>query len=67
MVSPSTALASEAVVIRHYPALTLEPGHLGSVTGAGDNLAGAMLAGLVRGLSPALPDQLDRIVDLGQR
>ncbi|KAK4698255.1 hypothetical protein P7C70_g8028, partial [Phenoliferia sp. Uapishka_3] len=46
VVSPSTALTSEAVVIRHYPALPLASGELGTVTGAGDNLAGAMLAGI---------------------
>lgn len=67
VVAASSALAGEAVVIRHYPALLLLEGEVGTVTGAGDSLAGAMLAAIVRGLSPAFPDQLDRIVEIGQR
>lgn len=58
---------SEAVILRHYPALELEERQIGTVTGAGDNLAGAILAGFVRGLSPFVPHELDRLVDLGQK
>ncbi|KAJ8296863.1 Pseudouridine-metabolizing bifunctional protein C1861.05 [Rhodotorula toruloides] len=58
---------SEAIVLRHYPALELDERQVGTVTGAGDNLAGAILAGLVRGLSPFIPHELDRLVDVGQR
>ncbi|GAA6046799.1 hypothetical protein NBRC10513_001581 [Rhodotorula toruloides] len=58
---------SDAVVLRHYPALELDERQVGTVTGAGDNLAGAILAGLVRRLSPFVPDELDRLANLGQR
>ncbi|GAA6032839.1 hypothetical protein JCM8097_000822 [Rhodosporidiobolus ruineniae] len=57
----------EAVVLRHYPALKLEGAEEGNVTGAGDNLAGAVLAAVVRGLKPEVPSDLDRIVDLAQQ
>lgn len=67
LVAASSFLSDEAVVVRHYPAMELPEEELGTVTGAGDNLAGAMLAAMVRGLSPSLPSELDRIVDLAQR
>ncbi|GAA5902185.1 hypothetical protein JCM5296_006623 [Sporobolomyces johnsonii] len=63
----SAATPSEAVVLRHYPALELDGDEVRTVTGAGDNLAGAILAAVVRGLDPAAPRDLDRIVDLAQR
>ncbi|BGP21739.1 hypothetical protein JCM10295v2_000614 [Rhodotorula toruloides] len=58
---------ADAVVLRHYPALELDQGHVETVTGAGDSLAGAILAGLVRGWRPSLPHGLDQLVGLGQR
>ncbi|KAI5476662.1 indigoidine synthase A family protein [Pseudohyphozyma bogoriensis] len=67
VVAASTHLKDEAVVLRYYPALKLEESEVGSVTGAGDNLAGAILAALVRGVDPAFPEGLDIIVDLAQR
>ncbi|GAA5861527.1 hypothetical protein JCM1840_005399 [Sporobolomyces johnsonii] len=59
-------MPSEAVVLRHYPAPELDGDEVWTVTGAGDNLAGAILAMVVRGLDPAAPRDLDRIVDLAQ-
>ncbi|GAA5835197.1 hypothetical protein JCM11251_006641 [Rhodosporidiobolus azoricus] len=67
VVALSGATSSEAIVLRHYPALPLEEAHQGNVTGAGDNLAGAVIAAVVRGWNPASPRDLDRIVDLAQR
>lgn len=67
VVAASSGRADEAVVLRHYPALELQESEVGTVTGAGDSLAGAMLAAMVRGLSSSRPDDLDRIVDLSQR
>lgn len=67
VVVPSGATPSEAVILRHYAALPLEGAEEGNVTGAGDNLAGAVIAAVVRGLDPAVPKDLDRIVDLAQR
>ncbi|GAA5925742.1 hypothetical protein JCM10213_008872 [Rhodosporidiobolus nylandii] len=68
VVVPSSQTPAEAVVLRHYPALSLPPEAAeGNVTGAGDNLCGAVLAAVVRGLDPAAPAELDRIVDLAQR
>ncbi|GAA5976826.1 hypothetical protein JCM11641_000882 [Rhodosporidiobolus odoratus] len=67
VVVPSSTTPSEAVILRHYPAQPLVNVKQGNVTGAGDNLAGAILAAVVRGLDPAMPDELDRIVDLAQR
>lgn len=58
---------SDAIVLRHYAALELGDAKGGTVTGAGDNLAGAILAGLTRGLDPAAPQDLDRLVELAQR
>ncbi|GAA6007044.1 hypothetical protein JCM10207_009182 [Rhodosporidiobolus poonsookiae] len=66
-VFPSSATPSEAVVMRHYPALALEGAEEGNVTGAGDNLAGAVLAAVVRRLRCEVPGELDGIVDLAQR
>lgn len=67
VVAASTARAEEAVAIRHYSALELDESQMGTVTGAGDNLAGAMLASIVRGLSPGFPADLDRIVEIAQK
>ncbi|GAA5914789.1 hypothetical protein JCM8208_005703 [Rhodotorula glutinis] len=67
VVVPNAASPAEAVVLRHYPALKLDAGEVVGVTGAGDNLAGATLAAMVRGLRADVPSELDRIVDLAQR
>lgn len=67
VVVPSAASPAEAVVLRHYPALKLDAGEVVGVTGAGDNLAGATLAAMARGLRADVPGELDRIVDLAQR
>ncbi|GAA5949680.1 hypothetical protein JCM3765_002752 [Sporobolomyces pararoseus] len=63
----SSSTPSEAVVIRHYDALSLEEKEVGTVTGAGDSLCGAMLVALVSNLDPSVPSELDRIVDMAQR
>ncbi|GAA5922392.1 pseudouridine-5'-phosphate glycosidase family protein [Sporobolomyces koalae] len=62
----SSTTPSEAVVLRHYDALTLDEKEIGTVTGAGDSLAGAILAAMVSNLDPANPRDLDRIVNLAQ-
>ncbi|GAA5849971.1 hypothetical protein JCM8547_000968 [Rhodosporidiobolus lusitaniae] len=67
VVVSSSASPSDAIVLRHYPALPLEGAEGGNVTGAGDNVAGAVLAASVRGLRPDVPGELDRMVDLAQR
>ncbi|GAA5845576.1 hypothetical protein JCM3766R1_000787 [Sporobolomyces carnicolor] len=67
LVVGSSATPSEAIAIRHYPALTLDEKEMGSVTGAGDSLAGAMLASFVSRMDPSAPSELDSIVDLAQR
>ena len=66
VVAASSKGPEEAVVIRHYAAKELGEEMI-SATGAGDNLAGAMLAALVRGLRVSVPEELDLIVELGQR
>lgn len=53
--------------LRHFPAFELAEHDIVGVTGAGDNLAGGILASLARGLNPAVPADLERIVDLAQR
>lgn len=67
VIAASSTGPAEAVVLRHYPALELEEEEVSNVTGAGDNLAGAMLAGMARGLSADRPEDLDRIVEMAQR
>lgn len=67
LVAAATAGPEEAVVVRHYPALELTEGEVKSVTGAGDNLAGAVLVAMTNGLSVRVPSELDQIVDIGQR
>ncbi|GAA6019173.1 hypothetical protein JCM11491_001402 [Sporobolomyces phaffii] len=67
LVVASTTTRAEAVVLRHYPARALDADVVGTVTGAGDSLAGAMLAALVSNLDPSVPAHLDTIIDLAQR
>jgi pseudouridine-5'-phosphate glycosidase/pseudouridine kinase len=69
LVAFSTARADEAVVLRYYPAIALSEnaGAGGTVTGAGDNLAGALLASLVKGKSTSVPRELDAMVQVGMR
>lgn len=67
LVAVSTSGPEEAVVIRHFPAVELPESEVISVTGAGDNLAGAMLACMSRGLNPSVPHELEQIVEIGQR
>ena len=58
---------SEIVVIKHYPAHTIDPQHAVSVTGAGDSLVGAVLAALVQNPSAfSDPESLDDVIELGQ-
>ena len=57
----------DVIVLKHFAALPLQEQEIRNVTGAGDNLAGALLAGMSRGLSPALPADLDRLVELAQQ
>ena len=67
VVSRSEVSDEDAVVACHFPAIELGKKEVGTVTGAGDNLAGAMLAAMVRGLDPAKAGELGRIVEIGQR
>lgn len=67
VVAASSQGPSEAVVIRHFEALELKEEEVKNVTGAGDNLAGAMLAGMVKGLRADRPEDLERIVEMAQR
>jgi len=58
---------SEIVVIKHYPAHTIDPQHTVSVTGAGDSLVGAVLAALIQNQSAFNnPESLDAAIELGQ-
>lgn len=58
---------SEIVVIKHYPAHTIDPQHTVSVTGVGDSLVGAVLAALVQNQSAFNnPESLDGVIELGQ-
>ena len=58
---------SEIVVIKHYPAHTIDPQYAVSVTGAGDSLVGAVLAALVQNPSAfSDPESLDDVIELGQ-
>ncbi|GAA5980604.1 hypothetical protein JCM10908_001705 [Rhodotorula pacifica] len=62
-----SGLLGDVIVLKHYAALPLKESEIRNVTGAGDNLAGALLAGISRGLMPTLPLDLDRLVELAQR
>lgn len=58
---------AETVVIKHYPAHTIDPQYVVSVTGAGDSLVGAVLAALVQDQSAfSNPESLDGVIELGQ-
>ena len=58
---------SEIVVIKHYPAHTIDPQHIVNVTGVGDSLVGAVLATLVQNQSAFNnPESLDEVIELGQ-
>ncbi|GAA5840467.1 hypothetical protein JCM5353_001121 [Sporobolomyces roseus] len=63
----SSSTPSEAVVLRYYEGLKIGEGEIGTVTGAGDSLAGAILSSIVSKLDPTTPQDLDRIIDLAQR
>jgi len=63
----SSSTPSEAVVLRYYEGLKIGEEEIGTVTGAGDSLAGALLAGMINKLDPAVPQDLDRIIDLAQK
>lgn len=67
VVAASSQGPEEAVVIRHYEANELNGGEMISATGAGDNLAGVMMASMLRGLRTSVPEELDLVVGLGQR
>ncbi|KZW02673.1 hypothetical protein EXIGLDRAFT_738251 [Exidia glandulosa HHB12029] len=55
------------VVVRHFPAFDLAPEEIVSVTGAGDTLVGAVLAGLVKKPSTfADPESLQTLITMGQ-
>ena len=58
---------AEIIVIKHYPAHTIEPQYAVNVTGAGDSLVGALLAALVQNPSAfSNPESLDGVIELGQ-
>ena len=67
VVAASSAGPPQAIVIRHFPALELALEDIRNVTGAGDNLAGALLAFLVSKFDPRHPKDLGRMVDVAQR
>lgn len=57
----------ESIVLKHYPAHTIDPQSVVSVTGAGDSLVGAILAALAQDLSAFNnPESLDGVITLGQ-
>jgi pseudouridylate synthase / pseudouridine kinase len=57
----------ESIVLKHYPAHTIDPQSIVSVTGAGDSLVGAILAALAQDLSAFnSPESLGRVITLGQ-
>lgn len=60
---------SEAIIIKHFAALELDEkdSNLGSTTGAGDSMAGAILAMLTQGLKTTIPSELDRIIEVSQK
>ena len=55
------------VVVKHFPAHQLPDTADGNVTGAGDTLCGAILAGLVQGTRLDEPQDVVRLIDLAQR
>ncbi|KAL5495381.1 hypothetical protein ACEPAI_844 [Sanghuangporus weigelae] len=58
----------EIVVLKHFPAIPVEPEEVVSVTGAGDSLAGALCASLVK--DPNIfqtPEKLDAAIHHAQR
>ena len=57
----------DAVVVQYFEGRKLEEREGGNVTGAGDTLAGAMLAALVRGEKLDEAEGAEKIVDLAQR
>ena len=58
---------SEVVIIKHYPAHTIDPQYTVSVTGVGDSLVGAVLAALVQNQSAfSDPESVDGVIELGQ-
>ena len=58
----------EIVVLKHFPAIPVEPEEVVSVTGAGDSLAGALCAALVRDPTTFhTPKKLDAAIHLAQR
>ena len=60
------AVGSEGgLVVRYYEALKLDK--TASVVGGGDSLLGGLLAGIAKGLQPSIPEDLDRLVHIGQR
>lgn len=67
VVSFSNNLPHEAVVVRYYKGLVLDEKEIMNVTGAGDNLAGGILASLVRGLRVTRPDELDLVIEIAQK
>ncbi|TFK57060.1 indigoidine synthase A-like protein [Heliocybe sulcata] len=58
----------EIVVLKHFPATSVDPAAIVNVTGAGDSLVGSILASLVRSPS-AFEDTrtMDEAIDLAQR
>jgi pseudouridine-5'-phosphate glycosidase/pseudouridine kinase len=56
---------SGGIVVSYHSALKLE--RQISVVGGGDSLLGALLAGLISGLHSTRPNDLLRLVELGQR
>lgn len=67
LVTASSGGPPEAIVLQHFPALELLGAEQGSVTGAGDSLAGAICAALVSGIELGTPEGMRRVVEIGQR
>ncbi|OCB88300.1 hypothetical protein A7U60_g4502 [Sanghuangporus baumii] len=58
----------EIVVLKHFPAIPVEPEEVVSVTGAGDSLAGALCASLVKDPTTfQTSEKLDAAVHIAQR
>ncbi|KAM0793192.1 hypothetical protein ACM66B_000663 [Microbotryomycetes sp. NB124-2] len=67
VVAASSGGPDEAVVITHHPAFAVDSSEIKSVTGAGDNFAGALLAGLVNGYCVQDPEDLCQLIEVAQR
>lgn len=55
------------LVLKHYPAILVDPLQIENVTGAGDSFVGTLLAGLIREGALDAPDSMNKLVDRALR